>query len=113
MKTTENSPSALYQIRIYELNEHNKKQFLIRFRDHASRIMQKNGFNILNMWQSDYNGKPEFVYLLKWKDEEEMKQAWDKFFNDEEWIEIRDRTNARYGTLVAERKEDRILKVAW
>jgi len=111
MEKAKTNKEAIYQIRIYELNETNKEQFLIRFRDHASRIMKRHGFNILNMWQTNYNGKPEFVYLLKWKDEQSLKRGWDDFFNDKEWIEIRDRTNERYGILVANRKEDRILQV--
>lgn len=109
MKITDNS-NSVYQIRIYELKEHNKEQFLIRFRDHARRIMKRYGFNILDMWETNYNGKPEFVYLLKWKDEESLKHAWQQFFNDEEWIQIRDYTNNKYDGLVGKGKEDRILK---
>ncbi|HCO66683.1 MAG TPA: hypothetical protein DIT04_02865 [Dysgonomonas sp.] len=109
METNTNS-KEIYQIRIYELNDHNKEQFLIRFKDHASRIMKRHGFDILNMWEANHNGKPEFVYMLKWKDEEALRVGWEKFFSDEEWIEIRDRTNNTYGSLVGERKEDRILR---
>jgi len=48
--------------------------------------------------------------LLKWKNEEDLKSGWEKFFTDKEWICIRDETNEKYGGLVGERKEDRILK---
>lgn len=110
MNTSDTNSKPIYQIRIYELKESNKEQFFIRFRDHASRIMKRHGFDILKMWESNYNGKPEFVYLLKWEDEEALKQSWEKFFADEEWVEIRDFTNEKYGGLVGERKEDRLLK---
>lgn len=100
----------VYQIRIYELKDSNKEHFFIRFRDHASRIMKRHGFNILKMWETRYNGKPEFVYLLKWKDEASLKKAWENFFADEEWIKIKDYTNEKYGGLVGERKEDRLLQ---
>lgn len=111
MKTRDENSEGIYQVRIYELNEYNKEQFLIRFRDHASRIMKRLGFNILHMWESSYDGSPEFVYLLHWEDEEALQRGWEKFFDDEEWIRIRDETNSKYGILVGERKEDRILKV--
>jgi len=110
MKTNNNN-EVIYQIRIYELNEYNKDQFLIRFKDHASRIMKRHGFNILNMWTTNHNGVPEFVYLLKWENDEELKSGWERFFSDKEWIEIRDKTTEQYGKLVGERKEDRILKL--
>lgn len=110
METTDLTEKGIYQIRIYELNKHNKEQFLIRFRDHAARIMKRHGFEILKMWESNYNGSPEFVYLLHWSDEDALRQGWKKFFSDEEWISIRDETNTKYGMLVGERKEDRILK---
>jgi len=112
MEATSNNSNVVYQLRVYELNDHNKEQFLVRFRDHASRIMKRHGFNILNMWVTNFKGKPEFIYLLKWDSEVALKKGWDKFFTDKEWIEIRERTTKEYGMLVADRKENRILQNA-
>ena len=39
----------IHQLRIYEIFEHNKAAFHDRFRDHAARIMQTSGFEIIAM----------------------------------------------------------------
>ena len=98
----------IHQLRIYETFEHNKAAFHDRFRDHASRIMQIYGFNILAMWESKTGDRIEFVYLLVWADEPIMRDAWMKFMADEEWKEIKRITNAQYGDMVGE-IEDRVL----
>ena len=54
----------IHQLRIYEIFEHNKTAFHARFRDHAMRIMQKYGFEIIAMWESRNQQGTEFVYIL-------------------------------------------------
>ncbi len=98
----------IYQLRIYEIFEHNKAAFHARFRDHAARIMRKYGFNILAIWETKTEIRTEFVYLLEWEDEESMRSAWDKFRADEEWKEIKLITSAQHGDLVGE-IQDRML----
>jgi heme-degrading monooxygenase HmoA len=98
----------IYQLRIYEIFEHNKAAFHDRFRDHATRIMQTYGFNILAMWETKTAQRTEFVYLLAWSDEATMRSAWSRFMADEEWKEIKRVTGAQHGDLVGE-IEDRIL----
>lgn len=100
--------NSVYQLRIYKLFDRNKKEFYERFRDHALRIMKKYGFNIVKMWQSNNNSVPEFIYLLKWENENVLKKCWEEFMADEEWKNIKDLTHAKYGYMV-ESIEDRIL----
>lgn len=102
--------SPIHQLRIYEIPKENKQVFLDRFRDHALRIMKKYGFTIVSIWESEYNEKTEFIYLLEWKDENIMKMAWERFMADEEWKEIKARTAKQYGNFVNE-IEDRTLKL--
>jgi hypothetical protein len=98
----------IHQLRIYEIFEHNKAAFHVRFRDHAARIMQRYGFNIIGMWEAKTQQRTEFVYLLTWPDETTLRTAWTAFRSDEEWSEIKRVTNADHGDLVGE-IEDRIL----
>lgn len=98
----------IHQLRIYEIFEHNKAAFHARFRDHAARIMQTYGFDILAMWETRTENRTEFVYLLKWPDEATMRNAWAKFMADEEWKEIKRVTSAQHGDLVGE-IEERVL----
>ena len=69
------STEAVYQLRIYEIFEHNKAAFHARFRDHAVRIMKRYDFTIRSMWESRLNGRTEFVYLLEWASEAVMKET--------------------------------------
>lgn len=98
----------IHQLRIYEIFEHNKAAFHMRFREHAARIMRKYGFNILSMWETKTDKRTEFVYLLAWRDEQTMCAAWSKFMADEEWKEIKRLTSAQHGDMVGE-IEDRVL----
>jgi len=55
----------IHQLRIYEIFENNKSAFHARFRDHAARTMQvRYGFRIVAMWETKFEARTEFVYLL-------------------------------------------------
>jgi hypothetical protein len=98
----------IHELRIYEIFESTKAAFHDRFRDHAARIMDRYGFEIVAEWESTSDGRVEFVYLLAWPDADTMKDAWAKFLADEEWREIKRQTAARDGQLVGE-IQDRVL----
>jgi len=100
----------IHQLRIYEIFEHNKAAFHDRFRDHAARIMQTYGFEILSMWETKTAQRTEFIYLLAWPNEDVMRGAWTRFMADEEWKEIKRLTSAQYGDLVG-KIEDRVLRL--
>ena len=104
--TTQTSP--VYQLRIYEIFENNKKEFHDRFRNHAIQIMKKYNFNIKSIYVSKSDKKTEFVYFLEWPNEATMKKAWQDFKTDKEWIEIKKQYTAKYGDVVGN-VEDRIL----
>lgn len=100
----------IHQLRIYEIFPHNKPAFHARFRDHAARIMTRYGFDIAAMWESAGTDRIEFIYILRWPDEETMTSAWAAFMADEEWAEIKRRTSAEHGNLVGA-VEDRVLRL--
>lgn len=51
---------------------------------------------------ASYGGRTEFVYLLRWPDVATKECAWVSFLADEEWKEVKRRTNAEHGDLVGE-----------
>ena len=97
----------IHQLRIYEIFESNKAAFHARFRDHAARIMQHYGFDIVAMWEAKRPERTEFVYLLRWPDEATKTRAWKGFMADQEWDDIKKATRGS-GDLVGE-IEDRTL----
>ena len=101
--------APVYQLRIYELIPEKRSAFHKRFRDHASRIMKLHGFKILAMWETASKEKPEFAYLLEWRDEGEMKLAWSRFMADQEWAAIKAETRARDGSIMGG-IQDRVMR---
>lgn len=100
----------IHQLRIYEIFDGNKAAFHDRFRDHAARIMAKYDFHIVAMWESRFENRTEFVYLLQWPDEATMKARWSEFMADKEWADIKKQTGAQHGALVGE-IQDRTLRL--
>ena len=97
----------IHQLRIYEIYETNKDTFHARFRDHAARIMERCGFDIVAMWEAEGESRTEFVYLLRWPDEQAKTEAWASFMADQEWADIKRSTRDR-GSLVGQ-IADRVL----
>lgn len=100
----------VHQLRIYEVPRENRQVFHERFRDHAARIMAKYDFDIVAMWETEFDDRVEFVYLLEWPDEATMTARWEAFMADEEWAEIKRRTAQQHGTYV-NGIEDRTLRL--
>jgi hypothetical protein len=69
--------------------------------------MARHGFHIVAMWETKSPKRTEFVYLLRWPDEQTKTRAWEAFMADQEWDEIKGVTGSQ-GDLVGE-IEDRLL----
>lgn len=93
-------PGPVQQLRIYEIFDDTRDAFHDRFRDHAARIMEKYGFEIVAIWESRRDDRLEFVYLLEWPDEQTMRDSWERFMADEEWAEIKRETGREHGRFV-------------
>ncbi len=106
--TVARSSGPIYQLRLYEIFEHNKAAFHARFRDHALRIMARYDFQMRAMWETRLDGRTEFVYVLEWPDQATLEDRWKRFLADEEWIRIKQESAAAHGTLVGA-IEDRAL----
>jgi hypothetical protein len=85
----------IHQLRIYEIFEDTKVAFHARFRDHAARIMRRYDFDIVAMWEAKAEGRTEFVYLLRWPDEQAKSTAWAAFMADQEWDEVKRATRGQ------------------
>lgn len=98
----------IQELRIYEVVERNKQAFHERFRDHAARIMARHGFRIVAEWETRFEGRAEFVYLLEWPDEATMESRWAAFRADQEWQRIKRESVQAHGDVMGG-IEDRIL----
>jgi hypothetical protein len=108
---TTTGATNVYQLRIYEIFDRNKAAFHDRFRDHATCIMARHGFDIVSMWEARGESGPEFVYLLRWPNEDTVAERWAGFMADEEWSRIKEQTAAQHGALVG-RIQSRVMHLA-
>ncbi|MDX3885628.1 MAG: NIPSNAP family protein [Sphingomonas sp.] len=97
---SEGTAPPVYELRTYRIPAANKAHFHARFRDQCIPIMKKYGFDIVFTADGGTPEAPEFVYLLRWKDEGTKVAMWRAFLADPDWIRIKRETAARYGTLV-------------
>jgi hypothetical protein len=104
----------IHQLRIYQIEPKLKDAFDERFREHALRIMKSYDFEVVAMWYSNFDHKTEFVYILRWPDEEAMRKQWAAFMADTEWEEIKRISRDKYGEMVLSKERDQILEdVSW
>ena len=110
VKQTTSQAKSVYELRIYRLNPANKQHFHDRFRDQCMPIMKRYGFDIVFTSETTSMGGPEFVYLLRWPNDEVRSKAWKAFLSDPEWVAIKKSTAVKYGDLV-EDVQDRQLEL--
>src|ERR1017187_5323710 len=91
----------IYELRRYELYQHNKKAFYERFGTQLTPIFKKYGFNLVGAWDTEIGDVPETTYILAWKDLNTRQEAWANLNNDEEWALIKKQTTEKYGPLVS------------
>lgn len=100
-----------HELRIYDLFPGRTEPFHARFRDHVARLFQRHGFRLLQVWESERDGVPRQLYLLEWPDDATREAAWKALAADAEWAEIKRRSTAEHGELVA-RMEGWVLRPA-
>jgi len=90
----------IYELRRYELYQHNKKAFYERFGQHFVPIAQKYGFQLIGAWDTVIGDVPETTYLLAWPDLNARQAAWAAVEADPEWAQVKKDTTAQHGPLV-------------
>lgn len=90
----------IYELRRYELQQHNKKAFYERFEKQLMPILPKYGFNLVGAWDTVIGDVPETTYILAWPDLNTMQQAWAGLNSDEDWARIKKETFEQHGALV-------------
>jgi hypothetical protein len=89
----------VYELRTYRIPEGRMPDILDRFRTITFNLFGRHGIEVVGFWtRSDAN---ELVYLCRFRSEEAMRQAWDAFMADPEWVEAKAKTEAN-GPIVGE-----------
>lgn len=90
----------IYELRRYELQQHNKLAFYERFEKQLMPILSRYGFNLIGAWDTVIGDVPETTYILAWSDLNTMQKAWSNLNSDKDWIKIKEETYKKPGPLV-------------
>jgi len=90
----------IYELRRYELQQHNKKAFYERFEKQLMPILSKYGFKLVGAWDTVIGDVPETTYILSWPDLNTMQKAWADLNADDDWAQIKKESFEKHGPLV-------------
>ncbi len=90
----------IYELRRYELQQHNKTAFYERFEKQLMPIFGKYGFKLVGAWDTIIGDVPECTYILAWEDLNTRQDAWAKLNADADWSRIKQESQEKHGTLV-------------
>jgi hypothetical protein len=95
-----NKEAMIYEIRRYDLYQHNKKAFYERFEKFFVPISKKYGFKIVGAWDTVIGDVPETTYILAWANLNTRQDAWAKIDADPDWVKAKKDSQAEHGPLV-------------
>jgi len=108
-----NNTKSFQELRVYEVNRVNREAFHERFADHALRLMKKYRFKVIDMWESESDGRLQFIYILSWPDKKTMETRWKAFRGDDEWAKIKQRSVEKYGDLLLSTHGQELVRVSY
>lgn len=91
----------LYELRRYEAYGHNRAALHRRFADETTRLFAEHEFHQVGYFETVIGDGPDLTYLLGWDDLAHRQRSWEAFDADPRWQEVRSRTTAEHGLLVA------------
>jgi hypothetical protein len=88
-----------YEMRIYYAAAGKLDALQSRFRNHTTKIFEKNGMTNVGYWIPVENTNNTLVYILAYPSKESRDKAWKAFGSDPEWKKIQSESEAN-GKLV-------------
>lgn len=76
-----------------------------RFRDSTMALFARHGIRVLHFWAVRDTG--ELIYICEWPSVEAMREGWERFRQDPDWMRVKQQTEA--GGAIVERIESKIL----
>lgn len=85
----EESPSRLFELRIYTTHPGRLEALHKRFRDHTNRLFKKHGMQLVGYWTPAESPESEntLIYILAYPNREARDKSWVAFRDDPEWQE--------------------------
>lgn len=81
----------IYEWREYRAAPGKESALLSRFQDHAFRLFNKHGIDVVGFWTA--KDEPSLLcYLCRFEDDGHLEQAWSSFKEDPEWQDVKRRS---------------------
>ncbi len=83
----------VYELRIYDANEHRFAHLIKRFGEHTNRIFRKHALEPMGYWiptEGSPKQRRRFIYILKHSSRYAAYRNWNLFSNDREWQKVLD-----------------------
>jgi hypothetical protein len=92
IKTSQQSPERVFELRTYTCNPGKLPTLITRFRDHTLKLFEKHGMTNIAYWTTieKDSTQPKLIYILAHKSEEDGKKSFASFVADPAWIAARD-----------------------
>jgi NIPSNAP len=95
------SPSHVYELRLYHVNEGKKDALKTRFRDHTDSIFKRHNMKSIGYWSPEDapDSQNLFIYILEHPSRQDAEKNWAAFQADREWQKVKAESEAN-GPLV-------------
>ncbi len=78
--------TRVFEMRIYYAAPGKLEALHARFRDHTTKLFEKNGITNIGYWVPEgVNSQGKLVYVIAYPSREESKKRWQAFLNDPDW----------------------------
>ncbi|MEM5386801.1 NIPSNAP family protein [Paraburkholderia phymatum] len=103
------STPSFAELRFYSVEPGRMHDMGARFHGPLQRLFERHGISVVGGWQSSYGARsPLFVYLMHWPSLEVRNHAWNGFYGDPDWYQVRTETNR--GSELVERYDINFLR---
>ena len=86
---------AVFELRIYDIHPGKMADINARFRDHTMRLFKKHGIEVVDFWEHEAGDAGQLIYVCRFDDEAQLRQAWANFRADPEWLAARAKSEER------------------
>ena len=85
------SPSHVYELRMYHVNPGKMEALIARFGDHTDALFKRHNMKSIGYWRPEDapNSENLFIYILEHPSREAAKKNWDAFQADPEWKRVK------------------------
>jgi heme-degrading monooxygenase HmoA len=79
--------SMILELRIYRPVAGREEDLLARFRNCTMALFDRHRIRVTHFWMAQ--GTKELIYVCAWSSEDAMRDGWERFRQDPEWMRVK------------------------